>query len=54
MRASRFVFCEGMKTRLLLLLVLVGWVLAACGNDKPPMVPDPESSGQADAAATGD
>ncbi len=25
-------------------LVLLSWVLAACGGDKPPMVPDPDTS----------
>ncbi len=40
-----------MKTRLMFALVLVAWVLAACGNDKPPMVPDPDNSAQPDAGA---
>ncbi len=53
MRASRFVFCEAMKS-LVFALVLAGWVLAACGNDKPPMVPDPDTTAQPDAAAAGD
>ncbi|HEY1954820.1 MAG TPA: hypothetical protein VGH28_04395 [Polyangiaceae bacterium] len=41
-----------MKTRLLLGSVLLAWVLAACGGDKPPMVPDPDTSAApADAGA---
>ena len=40
-----------MKMRLVVALVLVGWVLAACGNDKPPMVPDPDTTADAGAAA---
>jgi len=41
-----------MKTRLLLGLVLLAWVLAACGGDKPPMVPDPDTSSDGGAAAS--
>ncbi len=42
-----------MKIRFVALTVLFAFVcvLAACGGDKPPMVPDPESSAQADAGA---
>jgi len=29
-----------------MLLVLCSWMLAACGNDKPPMVPDPDTTSQ--------
>jgi hypothetical protein len=40
-----------MKIRFVALTVLFAWVLAACGGDKPPMVPDPDNSAQADAGA---
>jgi len=40
-----------MKTRLLLGVVLAAWLFAACGGDKPPMVPDPETSSTPDAGA---
>ncbi len=39
-----------MKTKLVLALVLVATILA-CGGDKPPMVPDPDTNSQADAGA---
>jgi hypothetical protein len=49
-RAPRFVFCGAMSARLLFGLVAVALVLVACGGDKPPMVPDPETT-PADAGA---
>lgn len=30
--------------RLIVALILGAWMLAACGGDKPPMVPDPDTS----------